>query len=456
MTNPIKEFFLFCSGATREILLGKKECEIEHVKYTGIGATIFFTAVLASMSGGYAMYTALHRFYLSIAFGILWGFIIFNLDRFIVSSIKKPNKLASASKSQPGGEFRKAALRLLLAVFISVVITKPLELRMFASEIDAQITKDLIAERTRIDNQMQTEYGDIQTLEEETNRLRQREVDLQNEVNNRTHAATGELDGWFGTGRAGDGKEYKRRLAEAKQAQQELDIFRQQYGPVIQTNASRIAERKTRRDEAVEQAKQNIDAIRHGLLKRLEALSALTSLSHPSLFLANLFIVLLFISVETAPILVKLFSSRGPYDDFFDAIEHEVYAATQEKISQINDDVNTRVLLSKQANAAQVQLGQQTMASLHTLAQNLFDTQVEVANSVVGNWKKNQLTLSPGMAHVQTVSGNGKGAPAGHATSTPAATPAAAATQTSATPTAQAVTPVPAQPQSSSSAPTVP
>lgn len=454
MTNPIKDFFLFCSGATRKILLEKKECEIEHVKYTGIGATIFFTAVLASMSGGYAMYTALHHFYRSIAFGILWGFIIFNLDRFIVSSIRKPNKLA---KPMWGGEFRKVALRLLLAVFISVVITKPLELRMFASEIDAQITKDLIDERTRIEDRMKTEFADIGTLEEETNQRRQRELDLQNEVTRRTHDATGELDGWRGTGNPGPGTEYKRRLAEANQAQQELNIFRQQYGAIISTNDSQIAERKRKRDEAVEQAKQNIDAIRYGLLKRLEALSALTSLSHPSLFLANLFIVLLFISVETAPILVKLFSSRGPYDDHLDAIEHEVYAATQEKLSQINDDINTRVLLSKLANAAQVQLGQQTMASLHTLAQHMFDTQVEVANSVVGDWKNKQLSIqktAPSVAHVQTMSGNGNGAHATHATSAPATSPPAASTQTTAT--AQTVPPIPPQPPSSSTAQPVP
>jgi hypothetical protein len=458
MTNPLKEFFLFCSGATRAILK-RKECEIEHVKYTGIGATIFFTAVLAAISGGYAMYTALHRFNLSIAFGILWGLIIFNLDRFIVSSIRKPNKNSNASKRVWGGELRKAAPRLLLAVFISVVITKPLELRMFASEIDAQITKDLTDERTRLEQRMKTEFGDIETLESETDSLRLRDVELQNEVIRRTHTATGELDGWSGTRNPGNGKEYNRRLAEAKQAEQELASFREQYGPVIKINDAQIAERKKKRDEAIEQAKQNIDAMRYGLLKRLEALSALTTLDHLPLFLANLFIVLLFISVETAPILVKVFAGRGPYDDYFDAAEHEVYAATQEKLSQMNDDINTRVMLSKQRNAAQVQLDQQTMASLPNLAQNVFDMQVEVANSIVRDWRNTQLMTetkpAPAAALVQTASGNGTSAHAGHAPSTPVVNHAPVTTQTGSTSAGPTAAPIPAQPPSSSAAQTV-
>ncbi len=52
----ITEFFLFCSGANRTVL---RECPSEETKYAGIGATIFFTAVLAGLSGGYALYTGL-------------------------------------------------------------------------------------------------------------------------------------------------------------------------------------------------------------------------------------------------------------------------------------------------------------------------------------------------------------------------------------------------------------
>src|SRR4051812_35234750 len=86
--NPLKKFFLICSGAGLEIL-NRPECSIELNKYMGIGATIFSTAALASLSGGYALFTVFRSIPMAICFGLIWGGIIFNLDRYIVSTIKK-------------------------------------------------------------------------------------------------------------------------------------------------------------------------------------------------------------------------------------------------------------------------------------------------------------------------------------------------------------------------------
>ena len=84
--SAIGNFFIFCSGANSKIL---ESCPTEKAKYQGIGATIFFTAVLATFSGGYAIHFVFNNLAFSIPFGILWGVIIFNLDRYIVLSIKK-------------------------------------------------------------------------------------------------------------------------------------------------------------------------------------------------------------------------------------------------------------------------------------------------------------------------------------------------------------------------------
>ena len=51
--KKITDFFWFCSGAHVDTL---KRFPTEHNKYVGIGATIFFTALFAALSGGYAMY----------------------------------------------------------------------------------------------------------------------------------------------------------------------------------------------------------------------------------------------------------------------------------------------------------------------------------------------------------------------------------------------------------------
>jgi Domain of unknown function (DUF4407) len=428
MSNPIKSFFLFSSGANREIL-DKKECRVEHNKFAGIGATIFFTAALASLSGGYALFTVFRAGGPAVAFGLFWGLIIFNLDRFIVSSIRKKRAPAHASLAQQAGlkaqELLKALPRLILAIFISIVITRPIELRLFESEIRGQIAKDLTLERTRVERDIRAEYADIEKDEEETTGLRERQVQLENEVTRRVTLAAGELEGWRGTTRRGPGIEYQRRLAEAEQARQELQAFKDQYAPVTQTKTAQVELRKQERDRKLREAKDAVDQS-PGLLKRLEAFSTLTT-SHMSALLASAFILFLFISLETAPILVKLFSGRGPYEDFLDALEHRAYATKRQEISDLNDEINTSVALSKQRNAdrlqTELQLSRNTMSSLHSLAaQELQDAQIEIAREAIARWRAGQLSrqshtpvtfVHNGGGGIPSAAGNGAGTHAG-------------------------------------------
>ena len=126
--SKIKEFFWFCAGANISLL---KRCPTEASKFTGIGAAVFFTGVLAALSGGYAMHTVFDNYFLTVAFALLWGAIIFNLDRFIVSTMRKRKAWYK--------EWVLASPRILLAVVLAIVISKPLELRIFSSEIDRKL-----------------------------------------------------------------------------------------------------------------------------------------------------------------------------------------------------------------------------------------------------------------------------------------------------------------------------
>ena len=76
----LKQFFILCSGADTDIL---NDCSIgEQNKYAGIGATVFFTAVMATIAASYALYTVFDNLYSSLFFGLIWGLLIFNLDRY--------------------------------------------------------------------------------------------------------------------------------------------------------------------------------------------------------------------------------------------------------------------------------------------------------------------------------------------------------------------------------------
>ena len=133
--GKFKRFFFACAGAYVKIL---ETCPSEHTKYVGIGATIFLTACLAILSGSFAIYTLVENTTLAFMFGLLWGALIFNLDRYIVSSIRKEGRLWH--------ELGLAFPRLLLAVLISVVITKPIEVELFHNQINSELftyTSDL-------------------------------------------------------------------------------------------------------------------------------------------------------------------------------------------------------------------------------------------------------------------------------------------------------------------------
>ena len=107
----IQDFFLFCSGVESSVL---EKCPTDRNKYAGIGATVFFTGVLAFFSSGYALFTVFDSYWLSGAFGMVWGLMIFNLDRYIVMSMKSNGKWWR--------DFFVAFPRLLLAVLLAVLL----------------------------------------------------------------------------------------------------------------------------------------------------------------------------------------------------------------------------------------------------------------------------------------------------------------------------------------------
>jgi hypothetical protein len=168
----ITDFFWFCSGAHIDTL---KKYPTEHNKYVGIGATIFFTALFASLSGGYAMYFVFSgtsaAVFFAIFFGLIWGLAIFNMDRYIVASIKK-----TGSSNQ---QMAQALPRILLAIMIGIVISRPLELKIFDKEIRQKLkTSYLNGQRSKIDtlniafnNKYSLELAKFQELKKEKDSL---------------------------------------------------------------------------------------------------------------------------------------------------------------------------------------------------------------------------------------------------------------------------------------------
>lgn len=310
----ITDFFLLCSGAN-SILLEK--CPGEKTKYAGLGATIFFTGVFAFFSASYALYFVFNNVWISVGFGLIWGLMIFNLDRYIVSTMRKRGSFLR--------EFASALPRIVVAVIISLVIALPLELKIFEKEINPELV--LMEQKVFADQEKSVR-----------DRFARTDANLQSQLNGLDSAlaikvaqrdrllqlAREEADGTGGSRVKNLGPIYKIKKADADKAQTELDNFRIQN----ESQRSDVIRKLNQNDSLRKESLATLQfAHRDGPAARMEALSNLKSKSEP-IAIAGLFIMLLIIAVETAPVFVKLITPKGPYDNLL-AIE-EFSFSTQE------------------------------------------------------------------------------------------------------------------------------
>src|ERR1700753_207096 len=176
--EKVTRFFWFCSGAHIGTL---KKYPIEHNKYICIGATIFFTALFASLSGGYAMYFVFSgsafAVGFAILFGLIWGLAIFNMDRYIVSSINK--------EGTTNQQILQASPRILLAIMIGIVISRPLELKIFDKEIRQRLKSAYLkGQHSRIDTLEKTYTQKYEMELGKTAELKREKDSLETDINN--------------------------------------------------------------------------------------------------------------------------------------------------------------------------------------------------------------------------------------------------------------------------------
>jgi len=284
-----------------------KKCSAgERTKYAGIGATIFFTALMAFFAASYAPFTVFDNAYIATFFGFIWGLLIFNLDRYIVSTIKKNGK--------PFSELGQALPRLILAIIVAVVISKPLELKIFEKEINAVLQEERNAMLLKDQQQVAALYAvDVSAFAKAKQELQNAITTKETEVNALYSTYITEAEGTSGTKKLGKGPVYAEKRNKHDAALAELAALKE-------TNTSKIAEidaqKKTVKATEAAQIAANKPVITNmdGLMARMKALNKLP-------FITSFFIFLLFLAVETSPIIAKLLAPRGEYD--FKCTEHE-------------------------------------------------------------------------------------------------------------------------------------
>jgi len=331
--KKITRFFWFCSGAHIGTL---KKYPIEHNKYVGIGATIFFTALFASLSGGYAMYFVFAgndlAVVFAILFGLIWGTAIFNLDRYIVSSIDK--------QGTTNQQLVQASPRILLAIMIGIVISRPLELKIFDKEIRQKLkTAYLKGQHRKIDT-LQKTYTEKYGMElGKDNDLKKEKDSLEKDINRTRYLLNQEV---FGdktnqtSGIVGYGTYAKQKQAVLQEKEDRLKA---------------VTENQEKMDQYLSARKdyEGLNSIRLFSDHQLDSLSNVAGFSDRNwalgqltynengtrdldTYLAESFISFLFILFECLPVFVKLMSPKGPYDVAISKLsEADIHYAERDK-----------------------------------------------------------------------------------------------------------------------------
>lgn len=311
--NSVSSFFIFCSGAVNSVL---KRCPTDYIKYQGIGATILFTGIFSALSAGYALYTVFESYVVSTIFAIIWGMMIFNLDRYIVSGMRKKSNFLK--------ELAMAAPRIILAVFIGIVIATPLELKLFESEINAEI--GIMQQETyrQQDDLLKKRYeADTKVINDEITLLRNKLSKFDQERTARLSEALSEADGTGGSKIRAMGAIYKAKAKASDKAEQDYQLAYAEINPKLEQELAKLEVIESKRNAEMETLSR---ASLTGFASRLKALHRLSS-ADDAIRIAGIFISILFLIIECAPILVKLISERTPYDQRIDTLETEYHLA---------------------------------------------------------------------------------------------------------------------------------
>lgn len=373
--SAVYRFFAWCSGARLYLL---KHCPTDYNKYFGIGIIVFLTGIMASITGFFALFTIFNSIIIAGVFGIFWGILIFFLDWFIVSSLKKEEKFYK--------ELLFSLPRIILAVLLAVIIATPLELKLFEKEINAELvqikSQNLLEYKTTIDK----EFDQIQYLKTENERLNNEILEKERLRNQLFDKVIKEAEGKSPTGILGKGPVYREKKAELDRLSKQLDEISQTNKLQIEENRKKIEQWENQKDSQYKISKTDIQKS-DGLLARLEAMAKLRK-KNSTLNTAAWLIFILFVLIEAAPILVKLLSQRGPYDELLEKEEYEKQIEYKKQKIKARVLANNYIELLKQKDELQIEAEKRNNEKL---IQEIEQAKNDINKKVIENWKIHEL-----------------------------------------------------------------
>lgn len=313
----LMRLFWKACGADRYIL--ERGTYSDQIKYFCLGGIVIATGVLAGVAGGYAIYTIFEpklgfasskdeihipTLFIALVFGVLWGLIIFNIDRFIVTSTGK----GDGTEAITGQEFKSAIPRIIMGLIIALTISKPIEIRMFKSEIEAEITtiqKDYLSDlddltKKNWEKKLQSRIKEKDSLNNSIEKGRL-------EIASQRRRLEDEAAGLLPPNPPGRGPAWKDKKENLNKMEAEYTIKKRSDSVRVSELSVLISRDEKFREDEYSVNKEKVKS-KDGLLLRLTLAHKIAG------FWISLFITLLFIVIELTPIFFKMMLIKGPYD----------------------------------------------------------------------------------------------------------------------------------------------
>ena len=373
----LNEFLWLCAGVNK---IQIRQCPTEYAKYAGQGGLIFFTGLMAGLSGGYAFFTIFNSIPLAVCFGIFWGLLIFNLDRFIVNTMYSDGKHTISSY-----ELLAGLPRIIIAIFLGIVISTPLELKIFEDRIESQIAKD---NKKRTAELMGEDFYTLKTLEEdkaELAALQQQRRDLADKLDVASEELKAEEEGSALSGKAGRGPAWRAKSDRKRDCERALEDW-------DTMNADRLRDLQ----EDIRRLNKNLDDTKvksdelgenKGFCVRYEAFSNIKK-ENQSVRIVSIFIMLMFIIIEIAPTFFKMMVAAGPYDDLLraEAIKKKAYA--DRVVAETTHELNAAITISTKTNQEKEVI---EIKNNKALLAKIASIQSEVLEVAIKKWREEEL-----------------------------------------------------------------
>ena len=337
---------------------------------------------MAAISGGYALYFVFNSYEIAGLFGIFWGLLIFNLDRFIVNTMYSDGKHTIS-----WAEIRSGLPRIIMAVFLGLVISTPLEMKIFSDQIDSQLLQDNGKRIEQAKLAYKGLYDELDRYEVQKHDIEVEEATLHKRLLDAQEDLRKEAEGSALSGKVGHGPIYADKERFVNECQAAYDRYKATKSSDISRlngEIDRVKKDILRHEEQIDK-----DATQNGFAVRYEAFENVTSWQdHPALALVALMITLLFVIIETAPTFLKMMMENGPYDDLLRAQKHRIKVLADKSISDVNDAVNTCVRISTMKNEKRLEA--ETIANQEIMSK-IARAQAELLEAAIAGWKEVEL-----------------------------------------------------------------